>query len=214
VVVEKILEEGERLPASWAADGTTGYDFTNLVGGLFVDPDGEEPLTDLYESFTGSSSGWDDVVRESKELVVRDVLASELARLTTLFVEVAGWNVPVIGGLPDSLPAPSLPGFAAGQLHDLFGAAIAVAALAAIESLLSARVADGMSDGAHHDPDRELFGQGLANLASPLFGGMPATGAIARTCSTKARSIVTPGREPSVTSSGSSIRMAATTAAW
>ena len=52
---------------------------------------------------------------------------------------------------------------------------------ARLESLLSAKVADGMSDGARHDPDRELFGQGLANLASPLFGGMPATGAIART---------------------------------
>jgi SulP family sulfate permease len=66
-------------------------------------------------------------------------------------------------------------------MRDLFGAAMAVAALAAIESLLSAKVADGMSDTSRHDPDRELFGQGLANLASPLFGGMPATGAIART---------------------------------
>jgi SulP family sulfate permease len=74
-----------------------------------------------------------------------------------------------------------LPGFTPGHVQDLLGAAIAVAALAAIESLLSARVADGMSDTAHHDPDRELLGQGLANLASPLFGGMPATGAIART---------------------------------
>jgi sulfate permease, SulP family len=54
--------------------------------------------------------------------------------------------------------------------------------LAALESLLSAKVADGMGgDGTRHDPDRELFGQGVANLVSPLFGGMPATGAIART---------------------------------
>jgi (1->4)-alpha-D-glucan 1-alpha-D-glucosylmutase len=94
IVVEKILEAGERLPPSWPADGTTGYDFTNLVGGLFVDPDGEDALTELYASFTGSPSGWDDVVRESKELVVRDVLASELARLTTLFVDVAGNHRP------------------------------------------------------------------------------------------------------------------------
>src|SRR5205823_14977325 len=64
---------------------------------------------------------------------------------------------------------------------DLLGAAVAVAALAAIESLLSARVADAMADVARHDPDRELLGQGLANLVSPIFGGMPATGAIART---------------------------------
>ena len=53
--------------------------------------------------------------------------------------------------------------------------------LAAIESLLSAKVADGMADGPRHNPDRELFGQGLANIAAPIFGGMPATGAIART---------------------------------
>jgi sulfate permease, SulP family len=56
-----------------------------------------------------------------------------------------------------------------------------VALLASLESLLSAKVADGMSDGSRHEPDRELFGQGLANLVTPLFGGMPATGAIART---------------------------------
>ena len=58
---------------------------------------------------------------------------------------------------------------------------LAVAALAALESLLSATVADGMSVSQRHDPDRELFGQGLANLAAPLFGGVPATAAIART---------------------------------
>ncbi len=56
-----------------------------------------------------------------------------------------------------------------------------MALLAAIESLLSAKVADGMSDGRRHDPDRELFGQGLANVVAPILGGMPATGAIART---------------------------------
>ena len=59
--------------------------------------------------------------------------------------------------------------------------AVAVAALAALESLLSATVADAMSVGQRHDSDRELFGQGLANLAAPLFGGIPATAAIART---------------------------------
>ena len=63
----------------------------------------------------------------------------------------------------------------------LFSAALAVAALAAIESLLSARVADGMTGTSRLNPDRELFGQGLANVASGIFGGMPATGAIART---------------------------------
>jgi SulP family sulfate permease len=66
-------------------------------------------------------------------------------------------------------------------MRALLSGAFAVALLAGLESLLSARVADGMADHERHDPDRELFGQGLANLASPLFGGMPATGAIART---------------------------------
>ena len=101
--------------------------------------------------------------------------------VATVVTEIAGWRVARIGALPHSLPMPALPGISAGQIHDLFGAALAVAALAALESLLSAKVADGMSDTARHDPERELFGQGLANIASTLFGGMPATGAIART---------------------------------
>jgi SulP family sulfate permease len=99
----------------------------------------------------------------------------------TIVTEIAGWSVARIGALPGSLPAPSLPSMEFGAMRELFGAAVAVAVLAALESLLSAKVADGMSDTARHDPERELFGQGLANLCSPLFGGMPATGAIART---------------------------------
>ncbi|MCX4904000.1 SulP family inorganic anion transporter [Streptomyces sp. NBC_00878] len=86
-----------------------------------------------------------------------------------------------IGDLPSGLPAPSLSFLDPGALGSLLAPAIAVAALAALESLLSASVADGMTVGQKHDPDRELFGQGLANIAAPLFGGVPATGAIART---------------------------------
>ncbi len=86
-----------------------------------------------------------------------------------------------IGDLPSGLPAPSLAFLDAGSLGTLMAPAVAVAALAALESLLSASVADGMTVGQRHDPDRELFGQGLANIAAPLFGGVPATGAIART---------------------------------
>ncbi|MFE7313568.1 SulP family inorganic anion transporter [Streptomyces sp. NPDC057555] len=86
-----------------------------------------------------------------------------------------------IGTLPSGLPAPSLTFLGPGSLGSLMGPAVAVAALAALESLLSASVADGMTVGQQHDPDRELFGQGLANIAAPLFGGVPATGAIART---------------------------------
>ncbi|MFB7272638.1 SulP family inorganic anion transporter [Streptomyces sp. NPDC056244] len=90
-------------------------------------------------------------------------------------------TVPTIGALPAGLPAPSLTFLDPSALASLLAPAVAVAALAALESLLSAQVADGMTVGEKHDPDRELFGQGLANIAAPLFGGVPATGAIART---------------------------------
>ncbi|MFJ9722449.1 SulP family inorganic anion transporter [Streptomyces sp. NPDC101209] len=86
-----------------------------------------------------------------------------------------------IGDLPSGLPMPSLSFLDLGSLGTLIAPAVAVAALAALESLLSASVADAMTVGQRHDPDRELFGQGLANIAAPLFGGVPATGAIART---------------------------------
>lgn len=114
--------------------------------------------------------------------VRRGLPASLLAvAAATGVAELADLDIVRIGALPGSLPAPALPGLSAGQVSELFSAALAVAVLAALESLLSAKVADGMAGGRPHDPDRELFGQGLANLASPLFGGMPATGAIART---------------------------------
>jgi SulP family sulfate permease len=112
----------------------------------------------------------------------RGLPASLIAVVTaTVVARVAGLNVGVIGSLPSTLPTPSFPTFNWGELSELWSAVFAVAALAALESLLSAKVADGMSGTARHDPNRELFGQGLANLASPCFGGMPATGAIART---------------------------------
>ncbi|RVU28013.1 SulP family inorganic anion transporter [Streptomyces antnestii] len=88
---------------------------------------------------------------------------------------------PPIGDLPAGLPVPSFGFLDLGALGTLLPSAVAVAALAALESLLSASVADGMTTGQKHDPDRELFGQGLSNIAAPLFGGVPATGAIART---------------------------------
>jgi SulP family sulfate permease len=86
-----------------------------------------------------------------------------------------------IGVLPQTLPVPSIPAFDPATLAGLVLPAVTVAALAAIESLLSARVAAGLADTGPYDPDRELVGQGLASLAAGLFGGMPATGAIART---------------------------------
>ena len=99
----------------------------------------------------------------------------------TGLAELAGLDVARIGAIPSSLPTPSPPDVPLDELPGLVSAIVAVAALAAIESLLSAKVADGMGDGEPHDPDRELVGQGLANVAASCFGGMPATGAIART---------------------------------
>lgn len=101
--------------------------------------------------------------------------------LSTVVVDLAGIPVARIGALPDSLPVPTLPDTDLSTIVPLLSAAVSVALLAALESLLSAKVADGMVPNPPHDPDRELFGQGLANVVSPLFGGMPATGAIART---------------------------------
>jgi SulP family sulfate permease len=101
--------------------------------------------------------------------------------VATLVVRATSIHVDLLGTVPARLPAPSIGFFDLHAIRTLLPSAFAVAALAALESLLSATVADGMTVNQHHDPDRELFGQGLANLAAPLFGGIPATGAIART---------------------------------
>lgn len=84
------------------------------------------------------------------------------------------------GGIPQGLPAFHIPVFSVEKALALIGPAFAIAMLGAIESLLSAVVADGMA-GTKHNSNRELIGQGLANMVVPLFGGFAATGAIART---------------------------------
>jgi sulfate permease, SulP family len=84
------------------------------------------------------------------------------------------------GGIPSGLPHVQFPKFHADLIHGLLGPAVTVAMLGAIESLMSAVVSDRMSND-HHNPNVELVAQGVANIASPMFGGLPATGAIART---------------------------------
>jgi SulP family sulfate permease len=101
--------------------------------------------------------------------------------VATVLAEVFALPLARIGELPTGLPAASLAFLDWQAIPQLLPAAAAVAALAALESLLSATVADGMSVNEQHDPNRELFGQGLANLAVPFWGGIPATAAIART---------------------------------
>ena len=108
-----------------------------------------------------------------------------LATVVSLILEhTLGWKTDTIGSrygaIPSSLPAPTIPGISLELIKQLFPTAISIAVLAAIESLLSAVVADGMI-GSKHDSNTELIAQGIANIASPIFGGIPATGAIART---------------------------------
>jgi SulP family sulfate permease len=99
---------------------------------------------------------------------------------------VAIFNLPVetigtrFGGIPQGLPSFDVPEFSLTTLRHLITPAMTIALLGAIESLLSATVADGMIDD-KHDPNQELIAQGIANIVTPFFGGIPATGAIART---------------------------------
>lgn len=101
--------------------------------------------------------------------------------VVTVLVTLLSLPLDTIGALPQSLPAPQLPAMDTEMVMALAGPAFAVAALAAIESLLSARVAASMADTGPYNADRELVGQGLASVGAGFFGGMPATGAIART---------------------------------
>lgn len=119
-------------------------------------------------------------------LITRAIPAPLIAMLAATLAQ-AGLQIQGIatigsafGGIPQSLPAPQLPELSFARVLHLLGPAFAIALLGAIESLLSALVADGMS-GTRHNSNQELIGQGLANILAPIFGGFAATGAIART---------------------------------
>ncbi|WP_084130076.1 SulP family inorganic anion transporter [Demequina sp. NBRC 110055] len=146
-----------------AVDAVVGVDFSTAW----------RPLV-LAASVATVMVVWPRVTRAVPGAIVAIVLA-------TGAVAALAWEVPAIGELPAGLPAPQLPVVTADAVVALAGPAVAVAALAAIESLLSARVASTYPGVDGYDADRELVGQGLASVASGLFGGMPATGAIART---------------------------------
>lgn len=89
VVAEKILSPGESLPASWAIDGTTGYDFLAAANGLFVDPRAEEPLTALYQRVTGDTRSYAQHALEAKRTILRTSLASELQMLALRLERIA-----------------------------------------------------------------------------------------------------------------------------
>lgn len=128
--------------------------------------------------------------------ITHKIPGSLVAIIVTTFI-VSFFKLPVatigstFGELPSNLPSPSLYEIDLGIIRNLIGPATAIALLAAVESLLSAVVADGMIGGKHRS-NTELIAQGLANLITPFFGGIPATGAIART----ATNIKNGGRTP------------------
>jgi SulP family sulfate permease len=113
-------------------------------------------------------------------------LPSTLVVLVAATAATAAFDLPVetigerFGGIPGALPPLALPDLSWENARNLIGPAVTIALLGAVESLLCARVADGMIDD-RHDPNQELMAQGVANFAMPFFGGMPATGTIART---------------------------------
>jgi (1->4)-alpha-D-glucan 1-alpha-D-glucosylmutase len=88
VVGEKILEPGEKLRRDWPINGTTGYDYLNETAGLFVDAANEKVFNEIYTDFTGESTDYDAVSRDKKHRVLRDLLGSDVNRLTTLFTDI------------------------------------------------------------------------------------------------------------------------------
>jgi SulP family sulfate permease len=110
--------------------------------------------------------------------IVALVSLSLLAFWLELPVETIGTR---FGGIPQSLPALELPAFSWQSAKELVFPTLTIALLGAIESLLCARIADNLSDQPRHDPNQELMAQGVANMVVPFFGGIPATGTIART---------------------------------
>jgi sulfate permease, SulP family len=131
---------------------------------------------------------WPKLERRLPGPFVALIITTVLVRLLQLPVETIGSRFGVIDA---GLPRPALPHITLAMLSNLAGPAFTIALLAAIESLLSAVVADGMIGGRHRS-NMELVAQGVANIASPIFGGMPATGAIART----ATNVKNGGRTP------------------
>ena len=131
---------------------------------------------------------WPQINRRIPGPFVALIAATAVAKLMHLPVETIGTR---FGGISAALPHPLMPHLSLSQITSLVGPAFTIALLGAVESLLSAVVADGMIGG-HHRSNMELIAQGVANIVSPLFGGIPATGAIART----ATNVKNGGRTP------------------
>ncbi|MCE9597285.1 MAG: sulfate permease [Spirochaetia bacterium] len=131
---------------------------------------------------------WQRFVKRIPGSLVALIISTLAVYFFDLPVETIGSR---FGEIPSTLPAPTLPAFSLATIRDLAQPILIITILAAIESLLSAVVADGMTGGKHRS-NTELIAQGIANMASPIFGGIPATGALART----ATNIKNGGRTP------------------
>ena len=150
----------EKLPALWGARATASY--PALAIGLVT-----IALIVLLRRLAPRAPG----------LIVAVGLTSAAAMVMALPVESIGSR---FGALPSHLPMPSIPAISLDRVLELLPSAFVIAFLAGVESLLSAMVADKMTGGRHR-PNAEVLAQGFANIGSSLFGGLPATGAIART---------------------------------
>ncbi len=126
---------------------------------------------------TGAGEARSNFVARLPAAIVVLVLATAATALLQLPVETIGSR---FGGIPGTLPAFALPDFSWAAVRNLVGPTLTLALLGAIESLLCARIADGLTED-RHDPNQELMAQGIANVVTPFFGGIPATGTIART---------------------------------
>jgi sulfate permease, SulP family len=131
---------------------------------------------------------WPRLTKRVPGSIVALLLSTVAVAIFHLPIETIGSK---FGGIPQGFPHFALPSLQAAHILPLLPSAFTVALLAAVESLLSAVVADGMS-GDHHNSNVELVAQGVANIVSPLFGGIPATGAIARTATNIRSGALTP----------------------
>ena len=128
------------------------------------------------------SDGWKHRLYRFAAHVPGTIVALALATLATVWLKLPIETIgSKFGGIPQSLPSLELPPFSWESAKQLLIPTLTIALLGAIESLLCARVADNMTEFARHDPNQELMAQGVANLVVPFFGGIPATGTIART---------------------------------
>lgn len=159
--------------------GSLPEDFFQRVGMLYRALPTLDPVTVLLASCSALliwfyPKTWAERVPSPILALILGTLAVALFHLP---VETIGTR---FGGIHQGLPEFALPAFSFATLRSLIAPALTIALLGAIESLLSAAVADGMIDD-KHDPNQELLAQGAANIVTPFFGGIPATGAIART---------------------------------